>query len=257
MTFRGEAVLVTGAASGIGKAFVLTHAAARVPVAAVDVDEKGLRELSSLSPWIRAWICDVRDPDAVGAVVRDVEEQVGAVDRVVNSAGVAPVASLLSTTSDEVRRVMEINYMGTVNSCRVVLPRMTSRGRGEIVNLASIAGWIPTRGLGAYSASKFAVVAYSEVLAAEVRGAGVKVCCVCPSLVHTPMGASVAEGLTGETQVIGMVDPLDVVDETEEALERGELFAFPGWVPKVAVRLRRVWPRLAGEIVDRAVGRSR
>ncbi|GIU84185.1 MAG: short-chain dehydrogenase [Acidimicrobiales bacterium] len=256
MTFRGDAVLVTGAAKGIGRAFALTHAAARVGVAAVDVDEEGLRELCSLSPWIRAWICDVRDPEAVGAVVRDVEEQVGAVDRVVNSAGVAPVASLLSSTSEEVRRVMEINYLGTVNVCRAVLPRMTSRGRGEVVNLASIAGWIPTKGLGAYSASKFAVVAFSEVLAAEARGAGVKVCCVCPSLVHTPMGASVAEGLTGRTQVIGMVDALDVVDETEDALERGELFVFPGWVPKLAVRLRRAWPRLASEVVDRAVGTS-
>jgi len=80
----------------------------------------------------------------------------------------------------EIHRVMQVNYGGVVNVSIAVLPRMLERRRGSLVNFASIAGWIPNMHPGAYCASKFAVVAYTEILHQENRDRGVHVACVCP-----------------------------------------------------------------------------
>ena len=130
----------------------------------------------------------------VARVVIAAEEVLGGVDRAQSwllkpnrgLQGRVPLA-LLDQDVGEMMRMMEINYGGTATVTAATLPGMLERGRGELVNFASLAGWIPQKKMGAYCATKFAVVAYTEALWQENRGRGVKFACVCPPAVSTPM----------------------------------------------------------------------
>ena len=101
--------------------------------------------------------------------MRRVESELGPIDRVMNAAAIMPTERLLNQDADLINRIMAINYGGTVNVTMAVLPGMLRRGRGDLVNFASVAGWLPTLHFGAYNASKFAVVAFTEVLYHENR----------------------------------------------------------------------------------------
>ncbi len=242
MTFTGKVALVTGAGSGLGQLAARRLAAQGVTVAAVDVDQDGLDATLRHAPTVYAYVRDVTDGPGVDALVARVETEHGPIDRLVNAAGIARVGLLADQSTDEIELVMRVNYFGTLRFVKAVLPGMLGRHRGDIVNFASLAGWLPTPRLGAYNASKFAVVAFSEVLAHEQRGSGVRICCVCPPVVETPMveamRAQDPEALGGQTGI----EPGVVIDALERGLDRGELFVFPGPGTHLLQRARRFAP---------------
>ena len=119
-------------------------------------------------------------------VARVVAES-GPVDRLVHAAGICLPGPLVEQPAADIERVMTVNYTGTVLAVKSVVDGMVERSRGDIVLLASMAGWVPSYRLGAYDASKFAVVAFGEVLAHELEGRGVRTVVVCPPPVDTPM----------------------------------------------------------------------
>ena len=130
------------------------------------------------------------------------------------------------------------------------LPAMVERGRGELVIYSSLDGWVPARKMSAYAASKAAVNAYAEVLAAEYRGSGVKIRCVCPG-VDTPQYRSLAaEDPAAVADHRSIMPASVVVDAVERSLAGDGLFVFPGAVAKAAITLRRHFPRLLGRLVD-------
>jgi len=243
MAFRGRVALVTGAASGMGRLAARRLAAGGAQVAACDVNEAGLRELADTSDRIRTFVLDTRDGAAVEATVKTVESELGPIDRVLNAAAIMPTGLLLEQDPELVHRIMEINYGGVVNVTYAVLPRMRERGRGDLVNFASIAGWLPAPHFGAYNASKFAVVAFTEVLHHENRGRGVRICCVCPPPVRTPL----LDQATSQPGVLADARPIEpevVLDAIEAALEKGRLWVFPGRGTALVWRIRRVLPGL-------------
>src|SRR5690606_28468346 len=139
MTFRGKVALITGAASGMGQLSAWRLAADGVQVAALDVDEGGLAATGRRAPSVRPYVCDVSDWDAVQQTVARVEDELGPIDRVVNAAAIAPTAPLLEQSMDEIRRMTEINYLGTVHVTKATVPRMLERGGGDLVQFASLA----------------------------------------------------------------------------------------------------------------------
>jgi short-subunit dehydrogenase len=136
-----------------------------------------------------------------------------------------------------------------------VLPVMLDRRRGDVVAFASLAGWLPSPHLGAYSASKHAVVAFMEVLAYENRGSGVRFACVCPPVVDTPMVAGIRArddaALAGQRGI----EPGVVLDAIEHSLEAEELFVLPGKGTKAVWRTRRFAPALIWRQIERATSR--
>ena len=133
-----------------------------------------------------AWAAaDVADRDGVEAAVAQLVDQLGPVDILVNNAGIGAYAAVLEENAGTFEHLMRVNYLGTVFATRAVLPTMVSRRRGHLVNVASVAGRVGAPFEAAYSASKFAVVGFTESLAAEVQGFGISLSLVNPGPVQT------------------------------------------------------------------------
>lgn len=243
MALDGKVALVTGAASGIGRAAVRRFLAAGARVVAVDTDRSGLEAVAAGGGEVSIWPCDVSDTDGVVAMVQEVESELGGIDRVVNAAGILKTALLVEQDINEVLHLMRINYGGVVNVSKAVLPPMLKRRRGELVNIASLMGWVPSYYLGAYAATKFAVAAFTEVLRQENRHSGVRIACVCPPAVDTPMLGR----LSTRSRLVARekrISPDEVVDAIEAGLRKGRLWIFPGIRTSLLWRVRRILPTL-------------
>ncbi len=253
MAFRGELALITGAGSGMGRLASQRLAEAGASVAAIDVNEEGLRATAGDSDRIETFAIDVTNARAVEKTVRKIESRMGPIDRVMNAAAIMPTDFLLNQDADQINRVMEINYGGTVNVTMATLPGMLERGSGDLINFASVAGWAPTMHFGAYNASKFAVVAFTEVLYHENRGRGVRFSCVCPPPVATPLLAQ-AKSKPKVLEGITPISPETVLDAIERDLEKGKLMVFPDRNAALVVRLRRWLPSLLWKNLHRTEG---
>lgn len=243
MAFNGSVALVTGAGSGMGRLAARQLAALGAQVAALDVNEAGLLETARVSSNIHVYPLDVTDEPAVGATVRRIQSELGPVDRVMNAAAIMPTDLLLRQDARLINRITEINYFGTVNITMATLPGMIERGQGDLINFASIAGWLPAMHFGAYNASKFAVVAFTEVLYHENRKSGVRFACVCPPPVATPL-LDQAKSQPKVLEGLAPIAPEKVLAAIERGLERGRLMIYPDMVSAVTQRLRRFFPNL-------------
>ena len=182
----GQTAIVTGASSGIGREVSRALADAGVRVAMAGRDEARLREAA---PDETAMLveCDVREDSQVRAMVERVTSEWGAVDILVNSAGVFYVAPLPETTDDMWDELWRTNVSGTFFAARAVLPGMLERGRGTIVMLSSVAAKRGFANTSGYSATKHAVAGLARALTTEVRRHGVRVVHVAPGPVDTPI----------------------------------------------------------------------
>jgi NAD(P)-dependent dehydrogenase (short-subunit alcohol dehydrogenase family) len=188
----GQTAFVTGGANGIGLAIAtaLVNAGARVMIA--DIDERALEASAALlGEQAAAMRLDVRDRDAWATARAAVEARFGPVGILVNNAGIGPDGHALADMDpDAFDRVVAIKLTGTFNGIATFGSAMRARGEGYIVNTASMARLIASARLGAYTASKFAVVGLSEVLRAEMAPYGVGVSVLCPGLVRTKLGTT-------------------------------------------------------------------
>lgn len=255
MAFKGQVAFITGGGSGMGRLAARRLADAGKKVAVLDVNEEGLAETAEGHDGIHAYRLDVTDAAAVEGAVKQVEADLGPIDRVYNGAAIMPLGLLQEQELDVIHRIMAINYSGLVNVSRFTLSPMLERGKGELVNFASMAGWLPVIYMGAYNASKFAVVAFTEVLYHENRGKGVKIACVCPPPVATPLlqqgRDTVWPKLLDEAPPI---EPTEVLDAIEGTLDKDSLWVFPGRGTAIGWRMRRWFPNLLWNRVHKVEG---
>ena len=177
-------MVVTGGAKGIGRATVERFAALGDRVVALGRDEAALSALAArATPAVQTHACDVTDEAAVTRVFGEI----GAVDVLVNNAGMGESAPLHQTTLASWRRHLEVNATGAFLCMRAVVSGMRDRGDGAIVTVASTAGRAGVPYTAAYTASKHAVIGLTRAVAAELAGTGVRVNAVCPTFVRTEM----------------------------------------------------------------------
>jgi NAD(P)-dependent dehydrogenase (short-subunit alcohol dehydrogenase family) len=174
-------VVVTGGAKGIGRATVARFAALGDRVVALGRDAAALAALPATEA--ETHVCDVTDEAAIGRVFTTI----GAVDVLVNNAGMGESAPLHQTTLESWQRHLEVNATGAFLCMRAVVPGMRERGAGAIVTVASTAGRVGVPYTTAYTASKHAVIGLTRAAAAELAGTGVRVNAVCPTFVRTEM----------------------------------------------------------------------
>ncbi|MEX0935466.1 MAG: SDR family oxidoreductase [Gemmatimonadota bacterium] len=181
----GQVALVTGASRGIGRATATALAACGARVGLVARDREALELLArSLDGW--ALPCDVTEPDELARTLHGFEEAVGRTpDLVVVSAGVFSVEPIRELTAEELHRNLAVNLEASILTVRSVLPRLLDRGRGTIVLVGSIAGRRAFPGNASYSASKFGLRGFHEVLLEELRGTGVRATLLEPAATDT------------------------------------------------------------------------
>jgi NAD(P)-dependent dehydrogenase (short-subunit alcohol dehydrogenase family) len=210
----GRRALVTGAARGIGRATVERFRAEGAAVCGADLADADL-------------VCDVTDEAAVSAMFDAAEARLDGLDVVVANAGIVHTSLLANESLHDFRRVLDVNLIGVFLCMREAARRFPARGGGVILATASQAGRHGYRNLGSYCASKFAVVALTETLAKELAPQGVRVACVAPAIVDTPMQDALQEGYardrgiareTIRTGIVGRIptgrpaDPAEVAD---------------------------------------------
>ncbi|WP_433475614.1 SDR family NAD(P)-dependent oxidoreductase [Spirillospora sp. CA-142024] len=190
----GSVALVTGAASGIGRAVARLLAEQGALVEATDIDPQGLAELAAEHETrIRTTVLDVTDADAVHAAARHAADRHGRIDVLVASAGIV-VAEEREAAADTPRdwdRCFAVNVRGTDHACEAVPDQMRAQGGGSIVTLGSISAHAARTTLGAYPASKAAALRYTKGLAPQVAPAGIRVNSVCPGAVWTGIQARI------------------------------------------------------------------
>ena len=183
----GQGAIVTGGASGIGRAVAELLAERGANVAVFDRDIDGAREVAQKIDG-HAYEVDVRDGTIVSHAIDAAAEALGNVAILVNNAGVGDLRPLHTVDERLWRRLLDVNLTGTYHGMRGAIPKMLEAGRGAIVNVASLSGLSPTRNEAPYSAAKAAVIALTKSGALEY-GPDVRVNCVAPGFVRTPLTA--------------------------------------------------------------------
>jgi len=220
----GKVVAITGGARGIGKATATALVRKGCRVAIGDLDLALAEETAAgLGGGTIALPLDVTDRSSFAAFLDAAERELGPLDVVVNNAGIMPVTPFVEESDDSIKRQLDINIYGVIVGMQLAIERFHARGGGHIVNLASQAGKGGFPGIATYSGTKHAVVGISEAARAELRGSGIEIACVMPTVVNTELTAGVGQRL---------IKPVEASDVANEIVDALEVPRFDVWVPR-------------------------
>ena len=188
MEFDAKTVLITGAAGNLGKAVAAAFAAAGASLALLDADHEGLRSAYPGEDRRKLLVSgDLAQPESVASAVQTAFGHFGRIDVLCNLAGGFRMGHPVHETPDEVWRLMlDLNAATVLQMARAVVPKMLAAGSGKIINIAAMAGLAGKADMGAYAASKSAVIRLTEAMAAELREKNINVNCILPSILDTP-----------------------------------------------------------------------
>ena len=252
---HGARAVVTGAGSGIGRSLADEIHRRGGAVVCADIDMAGAEATAAAiaSDGGRAYAvqCDVSQLADVEALAAAAEERFGAVPNlIVNNAGVGLGGARLEDISmEDWHWIVGVNLWGVVHGCHVFAPRLRAAGRGGIINVASAASFGAAPMMGAYNATKAAVLAISETLHAEMAGSGVRVAVLCPTFVKTNIVRSSRIDDTMRSRAQTLMDRQGVSCElvakvTLDALDRGRIYVLPQVDARIAWLLKRLAPGL-------------
>ncbi|MEA2294487.1 MAG: hypothetical protein QOE86_2126 [Solirubrobacteraceae bacterium] len=252
-SLSGKVVVVTGGGRGIGAATAAALVAKGAGVAIGDVDlETAKATALRLGGGTIARFLDVTDRPGFTAFLDDVETTLGPIDVLVNNAGIMPLSAVEDESDATAIRQLELNLHGVIHGSKEAIRRMKPRGSGHIVNVASVAGKGGFPGGATYCAVKHGVVGFSEAIRLELRGTGIEVSCVMPSLVATELTAGVAD-----SPFVKRAQPEDVADALVAALQ---VPVFDVFVPKSTgyiTQFMAAFPRSAREWMARRLKADR
>jgi len=206
-TLNNKVVLVTGGGSGIGRETAIEFSAQGAHIVLTDVNAEGMEEtgrrIRQAGGTFEQHVADVASRQDMKALAADVKEQHGALDVLINNAGIGSAGAFLETTLDTWDKVIDINIKGVVHGCHYFLPDMVAAGNGgSVVNLASMAAFVAPRDMSIYATSKFAVLGFSESLRSEMAEHNIHVATICPGVINTPIVKNtVMEGKAGQGEL--------------------------------------------------------
>jgi len=259
--FAGKITFITGGSSGIGLACAELLAARGADVA---IFARGQEQLDKAIAQIErnrvtqkqrflGMMLDVSRRDQVEDVLNRTVADLGVPDILINSAGISFPQRFEDIPYVKFEEIVHINLHGTWNTVSILLPYMKNHG-GYIVNVSSVAGYIGVYGLSAYSASKFAVIGFSEALRSELKPLNISVSVLCPPDVDTPMLERSNKIKPEETKAISssasLLKPIDVAREVVAGMGKGQFLILPGSGTKYTHFMKRLFPGLVQSIMD-------
>lgn len=243
-----KVAFITGGARGIGRATAVALVAEGARVVIADLDGELAAKAAVEVGAERAIAVDVTDHAAFSAALDEAEREVGPLDVLINNAGIMPISRFADETDDTVHRTFEINVFAVMHGTHEAVRRMTQRGHGHIVNIASMAGVMPVPGGAIYAASKHAVVGFCESLWWELKGSGVELSYVLPAAVNTELAAGVKR-----TRAASVVEPETVAAEIVGTLKSPRLVVF---APRSMGPITKVSGMLPRAVVDKIMTAS-
>ena len=225
MDVKDKIIVVTGAASGIGRALVVRFKAEGAKqIVAVDLNLAGAKETAAMVGCL-AMSADVSVEADIQRVIEDTESQVGPIDLFCSNAGVG-MGENLNSPNNQWQMSWDINVMSHVYAARHLVPRMVARGGGYFLNTSSAAGLLNQIGLAAYGVTKHAAVGFGEWLAIHHQHEGIKVSMLCPQAVRTPMTDNDNEA-TAAAASNGMIEPEELAEAVIEGLKAESFVILP------------------------------
>jgi short-subunit dehydrogenase len=260
MKTENKVIAVTGGGNGIGRELVLHLVQKGAKVAAIDIDPDGLAETQTLageqSNRISLHVADITDLQAVAALPKAIQAQQGAIDGLINNAGIiqpfVPVSQLDYKTID---KVLKVNLYGLINMTKSFLPYLLERSEAQIVNVSSMGGFFPFRGQTLYGASKAAVKLFTEGLYVELQDTSVKVTLVFPGAIDTQIteNSGVEMDLTSARTKVPFqpLAPQKAAQQIVRGMEREKYQVFVGADSKAMNLLYRLTPKGAVQWMNR------
>jgi NAD(P)-dependent dehydrogenase (short-subunit alcohol dehydrogenase family) len=262
MRVRGKVWVVTGAGAGMGRQLVRALVARGGRVAAVDLREGAVRETAAMvgaGGAVSAHVVDVTDRAATEALVGEVLSAHGAVDGVINNAGISqPFVPVAGLDYEAVHRVLDVNLMGTLHMVKSFLPALLERPEAHLANVSSMGGFAPFPGQTVYGASKAAVLLLTQGLYAELRDTSVAVSAIMPGVVRTDIAAhsGVAAPAMGAAGTRWRMTTADAAAGIMlDGIERGRLHIYVGKEARLMNLAMRLAPRAAIGLVQRQMKR--
>lgn len=262
---RGKTAVVTGAASGIGRALAGVLAQRGCALVLADVDAAGLEETATRARAagvaVSCHVVDVADWDRMLAFAADVQREFGGVDLLVNNAGVSVTGTLEEQSIEDLRWIVGVNFWGVVHGCKAFLPLLRARPEAHIVNVSSLFGIIGLPTQSSYCATKFAVRGFSEALWAELADSGIGVTVVHPGGVKTNIvqASRTADAALKQATIARFdrhaVAPERAAERIVRGVERGEMRVRVCRETYVADWAKRLFPVAVHRLVRRGYRR--
>ncbi|GAA5092467.1 SDR family oxidoreductase [Microbacterium yannicii] len=258
MDIDKKVFVVTGAGNGIAREVTLRLLAGGASVAGVDLSEKGLEETAAMAaagPRFSAHVVNITDREAVEALPAAVQSAHGAVDGVVNVAGVIQkFVKVVDLPFSEIEKVMNVNFWGVMNMCKAFLPVLLSRPQASLVNIASMGSYAAVPGQAVYGASKAAVKLLTEALYAELLDSNVAVTVVFPGAIATGIAANsgvtlAPEGASAQNSAYKTSTPQKAAQVIVDAIRTGKFRATIGSDAAGMDKLARLNPKLATTVI--------
>jgi len=266
-----ETVLITGASSGIGEAMVRLLAERGFDLVLVARSKDKLEALAAELGAAHkinavAMAQDLSDPNAADDLLARCDEADLTIDFLINNAGFAHLDSFMASPVDVLLDLVQVNIAAVVHLARLFGARMAERGRGRILNVASIAAFQPIPSLGAYAASKAFVLSLTEALAVELKDKGVTVTALCPGFTNTPLAQRATDRGFDALPIPGFLlsNPDDVAREGIDGALAGKVIVIPGVANQLAIGVTKFQPRflvrtiggMAVKLFNRSLERS-
>lgn len=260
MNVAQKTIAVTGAANGIGRAITLHLLNKGARVACIDKDEEGLhkteREAGSLAVRLSCHAVDITQSVSLPSMVNQILHQHGCIDGLINNAGVIqPFTTVKNIDMKDIERVMNINFYGTVNMTRAMLPHLLPRKEAHIVNVCSMGAYVPVPGQVFYGASKAAVKLFTEGLHSELKNTGIGVSAAFPGAVATEItlhsGVKPPDIPASKMKNYARISPDKVAEAIVNGIENKAYHIFIGSDSKWMNTLFRISPEFAANMIQR------
>ena len=262
--FAGKVVVVTGAAGGLGRALCQRFGRAGASIVALDREaaalDKLLSELHGAGIAAVGVACDVTVEDDCLRAMAQAKQSFGAIDVLVNNAGITHRSAFARTETAVIRRVMAVNFFGTLHCTHAALDELLAR-RGLVITISSVAGFAPLIARTGYAASKHALHGFCDSLRTEVEPLGVKVMLVCPSFIQTGIEKNALDGdgrpARHPQAIVGVRASADsIADKVFQAARRERRLLLPDSVSRASWWLSRLAPTLYARLMVARLGRE-